>query len=104
MDTLSIVIAIIVAMGVPTSVTALGLWFLQKNITKTEKKREAHEKKKERCEVLLIQLGEACAIALKNGKTNGETERALKYAQQVKHAQIVKPSYRSTGGLSGGLF
>lgn len=32
-------------------------------------------------------MGEASAIALKNGHTNGETEAALEYARRVKHEQ-----------------
>ena len=31
-------------------------------------------------------LGEASATALKNGHTNGETEAALKYEKEQKHA------------------
>ena len=94
MNNATIVWAILIAMGVPTSVTALGVWLLQRNIERNEKRREIHEKKKERCEILLIQsvsasisLGEACAIALRDGKTNGETKAALSYAQQVKNEQ-----------------
>ena len=32
-----------------------------------------------------LALGEATAIALKNGKTNGETTAALEYSKDVKH-------------------
>lgn len=34
-----------------------------------------------------ISLGEAAAMALKSGHTNGETEAALTYAREVKHEQ-----------------
>ena len=34
-----------------------------------------------------IALGEATAMALKNGHTNGETEAALEYAREIKHKQ-----------------
>lgn len=94
MDKATIVWGILIAMGIPTSATALGIWFLQQTIKANEKKREEHEKKKERCEILLIQsvsasisLGEACAIALRDGKTNGETKAALAYAQRIKDEQ-----------------
>ena len=94
MENAGLIWAILIAMGVPTSVTALGLWFIQNAMKKSEKKREEHERKKERCEILLIQsvsasisLGEACAIALRDGKTNGETKEALRYAQRVKNEQ-----------------
>jgi len=94
MNNATIIWAILIAMGVPTSVTALGLWCIQNAMKINEKKREEHEKKKERCEILLIQsvsasisLGEACAIALRDGKTNGETKAALAYAQRIKDEQ-----------------
>ena len=52
------------------------------------------EKAREENEVLLVQatgaaiaLGEATAMALKNGHTNGETEAALEYAREIKHKQ-----------------
>lgn len=89
-----IIIAIVIAMGIPSAVTAFCFWLLQRNITSTDIKRQEHEKKKEKCEVLLIQsvsasisLGEACAIALRDGKTNGETRTALAYATKIKDEQ-----------------
>lgn len=54
--------------------------------------REEAERRREEYLVILVQmvgasiaLGEANSIALKNGKCNGETKKALEYASQVKH-------------------
>lgn len=76
---------IVLAAGIPSTITGLIVaWFVKK----IDKRDAAREK----MNVLLIQgvnasisLGEANAIALKNGKTNGETEKALNYAVGVKH-------------------
>ena len=91
---MSIVIQILIAMSIPSGVTGLCFWLLQKGITRSEDRRELREARKEKCEVLMIQaigasitLGEACAIALRDGRTNGETRDALAYAQKVKKEQ-----------------
>ena len=77
--------AIILAAGIPSTITGLIVtWFV--------KRQDEKDKAREEINMLLIQgvgasisLGEANAIALKNGKTNGETEKALSYAKEAKH-------------------
>ncbi len=77
-----------------SAAVGFGVWRLQRCVNKAEAKREETEKAREKNEILLIKscaaaiaLGEATALALKNGKSNGETERALTYARAVKHEQ-----------------
>ncbi len=84
----------IVVMGLPSAMTGFGFWLLERKMEKREKKREEKEKTRETQEFLMVKsigaaiaLGEASAIALKNGHTNGETEAALEYARKVKHEQ-----------------
>jgi flagellar biosynthesis component FlhA len=89
------------------AVISLVVFILQSKYKKAEKKQRkeyedklAAEKKamddrdenREKYMVMLIQmssasiaLGEANAVALQNGKCNGETHRALEYATKVKH-------------------
>ena len=76
---------IIAMMGIPTAITAL----LVRRLERRQEERDAAQKQKD---VLVIKainaslaLGEATAIALKNGKTNGETTAALEYSKDVKH-------------------
>ena len=64
----------------------------RKKAEEEQKKREEAEQRREEYLVILVQmvgasiaLGEANSIALKNGKCNGETKKALEYASQVKH-------------------
>lgn len=83
----------LVLMGIPSAVTAMCFWMLQRSITKREKLREEKELAREQGQIFLIQsvgaslaLGEATANAIKNNRCNGEMTAALDYAQKVKHA------------------
>ena len=85
---------LLLAMSIPSGITGFCFWLLQWKMDKREKAREEKEKVREQQEFLLVKsigaaiaLGEASAIALKNGHTNGETEAALEYARKVKHEQ-----------------
>lgn len=86
--------ALIIAMGVPSAITGFFFWLLERKLEKREAERDEKEAIREKQEFLMVKsigaaiaLGEASAIALKNGHTNGETEAALEYARQVKHEQ-----------------
>lgn len=91
------IIAFFVAMGVPTAITALCSWALQRRIMRREKKAEELERNRERLDVMLLQsttaaiaLGEATARAVQripDAHCNGDMHRALEYAAQVKHQQ-----------------
>ena len=91
------IIAFFVAMGVPTAITALCSWALQRRIMRREKKAEELERNRERLDVMLLQsttaaiaLGEATAKAVQripDAHCNGDMHRALEYAAQVKHQQ-----------------
>lgn len=84
------------AMAVPSGITGLCFWRLQRKITRSEAKRDAKETARETNEVMLIQkvdaalcLGEATARAVQripDAHCNGDMKSALEYAAQVKHA------------------
>lgn len=87
-------IAVLAFMGVPSAVTGLCFWAIQRNITKRDARRDEIDKAREKNELLVIKgigaalaLGEATARAIKDGKCNGELTAALEYAQMVKHEQ-----------------
>lgn len=86
--------AIIIAMSIPSAITGFCFWCLEKRIDKRNKELDEKESAREENEILMVKsigaaiaLGEAAALALKNGHTNGETEAALEYARNVKHEQ-----------------
>lgn len=85
---------LLIAMSIPSGVTAFCFWMIQEKLKREQKKAEEKEALREQSEFLLIKsvmtaisLGEATAMALKNGHTNGETEAALEYARKIKHEQ-----------------
>ena len=87
-------LTVLAFMGVPSAVTGLCFWAIQRNITKRDAKRDEIDKAREKNELLVIKgigaaiaLGEATARAIKDGKCDGELTAALEYAQKVKHEQ-----------------
>lgn len=88
------VLSLILSVGLPGALTGFWFWLLQRKLTKAEEKKKETDEARRKNEVLTLKginaaiaLSEACALALKNGHTNGETEAALKYAREVKHEQ-----------------
>ena len=90
------IISAIIMGGVPSAFVGLVFWLLKRHIDKRDKQRSAREEEREKAreqsQILLIKsvsasiaLGEATAIAMQNGKCNGETKSALIYAQTIKH-------------------
>lgn len=90
----TIVITFLAAMGIPSAVTAFCFWGVQRKMIKRDDQRDELEKARKTNEVLLVKsigaaiaLGEATAIAVRDGKCNGEMTKAMSYAQQIKHEQ-----------------
>lgn len=99
---------LILAMSIPSAITAFCFWLLQRTITKRDaeleekrkKRQQEHDEQEERrdeLQYLVIQsvnaslaLSEATAKAVQkipDAHCNGEMGSALKYAQKVKHEQ-----------------
>ncbi len=86
--------ALVAFWGVPSAVTAFCFWLLQRNIRRRDKTLEEKDAAREQNQIFLIKgmgasmaLSEAIAMAVRDGKCNGEIDAALKYAQEVKHEQ-----------------
>lgn len=84
----------LIFMGVPSAVTGLCFWIIQRGIAKRDAKRDERETAREQNEILLIRsvgaaiaLGEATACAIRDGRCNGDMNAALEYAQKIKHEQ-----------------
>lgn len=88
--------AILAAVGLPGAIVAavVGLFVRRFERRLDEEKEERQKREAARKEYELFQvkmltavaaLGKANAIALKNGKCNGETSAALAYLEEVKH-------------------
>ena len=84
----------LLAIGLPSSIVGFALRRIEKKMDEDRKTRETQEKARKQHERFLVEmltasaaLGKANAIALKNGKCNGETSAALAYLEKVKHEQ-----------------
>ncbi|MBP3387170.1 MAG: serine/threonine protein kinase [Clostridia bacterium] len=91
------IVGLLSIMGIPTAITGVFVWMLQKRMTLAEKRSEARERAREENEILMIQntraaltLSEATARAVQripDAHCNGDMHKALDYAQRVKNAQ-----------------
>lgn len=90
--------AIIAAAGVPSALSAAIIGVIvrryEKNHAKQEEAREQREKTRRAYELYQVKmltatagLCKANAIALQNGKCNGETHAALEHLSEVQHDQ-----------------
>ena len=88
----------LLAIGAPSAIFGglVSFYFrrIEKKMDKDRAEREAKEAAREESELFQIKmlsatakLCEANAIALQNGKCNGETHAALDYLKEVKHDQ-----------------
>lgn len=95
MDTLEI---ILIAAGIPSAVcgglVGLVFWKLKRQIDENEKAQQRRDQARRDFEVYQINLAsanaalsKATAIALKNGRSNGETSSALAWLEEIKHDQ-----------------
>ena len=85
---------ILLATGIIGGLVGLLFRRLEKKMDRDRAEREAHESARREFESFQISmqtataaLCEANAIALQNGKCNGETHAALDYLRKVKHEQ-----------------
>lgn len=86
--------SLLLSVGIPSALTGFWFWIIERKIAKAEDRKKEREEARRKNEVLTIKginaaiaLSEACALALKHGHCNGETEAALQYAREVKHEQ-----------------
>ena len=85
---------IVMAAGIPSALFAAFLRRFEKRQEKEEEARRKEEEARRKYELYQVKmltatacLCEANAIALQNGKCNGETHRALDHLKEVKHDQ-----------------
>lgn len=82
-----LVVAIVAAAGVPSALFAYYLRRIERRKEREEAARRNHELYQVKMLTATAALCEANALALQNGKCNGETHKALDYLKEVKHEQ-----------------
>ena len=85
---------ILAAASIPSAVTGLCVWMIQRKITKTSEEQQKREAWQKEYQVLAMEsmrastvLAEATAHALQRGHTNGDMEAALKLTAQAHQKQ-----------------
>lgn len=87
----------LIAMGIPSAITGILVWWLKRYIDKQEKKRDEHEKNLEKLMLMIMQssrannvLAEATAKAVQripDAKCNGDMTAALEQATALQKAE-----------------
>lgn len=83
----AIVAAVLAAAGIPSALFAYYLRKIEKRRADEEAARKQYELYQVKMLTATAGLCEANAIALQNGKCNGETHRALDHLKEIKHDQ-----------------
>lgn len=90
-----VIIAILIAMSIPSAITGLCFGLIEKKIAKRQKEQDNKDEARRQNETIMIEsmnaaiaLGEATARAVQripDAKCNGDMHRALDYATAIKH-------------------
>ena len=102
----SVIFAFIVAMGIPSAITGLAVWWLKKQMDKRDARNDEKEKNTERMILLIAQnsratytVAEATAKAVQripDAKCNGDMTAAL---QQAKKFQMEEQQFLIDQGV-----
>lgn len=86
--------SVLIALGLPSAIVGIFCRRIEKRMDEEKREREKLEIARRKYEIFQVKtltavtaLSKANAIALKNGKCNGETKAALAYLNEVKHDQ-----------------
>ena len=82
--------SILMALGIPTSLVGLAIWYFKKRIEQKEKEREERDKNLESLVLMMLQstrtntiLCVATAEAVRDGHCNGNMTKALEAVEKV---------------------
>ena len=88
---------ILVAFGVPSAITGLAIWHIQRKIAKLEAKREEHERNIETLILYQVKMNKANYILstatakavqrIPEAKCNGDMRAALEEAQKIEEQE-----------------
>lgn len=86
--------AVVAAFGIPSAFMGFVIWRLERKIEARDRAQEKKNQEQQKLFLLIVQgtraataLGEATAHAMQRGHTNGDMEKALAYAADIKHKQ-----------------
>ena len=92
---MNLIIAFVLAMGVPSAFTGFCFWWFERKLEKRQKEQDKKEAARRKNEIIMIEsmnaaitLGEATARAVQripDAHCNGDMHAALDYATSIKH-------------------
>ena len=90
-------VTFLIAMGIPTAITGLLVWWLKRHIDKKDKRAEEREKNTEQLMLMIMQNGQAnniLAVAtakavqrIPDARCNGDMTAALEQASKLQKKQ-----------------
>lgn len=91
----TLIVSALFAMGVPSALVGIAVWWFEKKLTKREKENDKKEAARRKNEIIMIEsmnaaiaLSEATARAVQripDAQCNGDMHAALEYATNIKH-------------------
>ena len=85
---------IILALGLPSAILGFVFWYIQREIVKSQKKQEAHDKNLESLVLMMLQstrantiLCKATAEAVRDGHCNGNMTQAMQIVDKTAAAE-----------------
>lgn len=85
---------ILLAFGVPSTVLGFVIWYIKREITKSQKRQEEHDKNLESLVLMMLQstrantiLCKATAEAVRDGHCNGNMTEAMKIVDKTAAAE-----------------
>lgn len=94
-DTSTLIVSMLVAMGVPSALTGFAFWWFERKLMKRQEENDKKEAARRQNEIIMIEsmnaaiaLGEATARAVQripDANCNGDMHAALEYATNIKH-------------------
>lgn len=84
----------ILALGIPSAVCGLVVWYIKREITKNQKRQEEHDKNLESLVLMMLQstrantiLCKATAEAVRDGHCNGNMTQAMQIVDKTAAAE-----------------
>jgi uncharacterized iron-regulated membrane protein len=94
MEITDLIFAFLAAMGIPSAITGLLMWWFKRRLDKTEAAREDREKNTEKLMLMIMQNGRAAVVLaeataravqrIPDAHCNGDMTAALERAEQIQ--------------------
>ena len=94
MDITNFIVAFVAAMGIPSAITGLFVWWFKRRLDKADAEREEREQNTEKLMLMIMQNGRAAVVLaeataravqrIPDAHCNGDMTAALKRAEKIQ--------------------